>query len=168
MSSIEHIHQETLIMPLKEHGTMISKQFLASFFLPVHPGHKHLNQPKPARNLKKTVLKFEGEVNEKFRAGNNYKETIKAIHTEEVRQTIANYQVNRVLQRRPPEINPEEAELNRKSRTRLARLRSGFCRTLKSYMSRIDNSETDNCPRCQATPHDVGHIFLIVLIIQPT
>ena len=52
MSSIDHIHQETKVLPVKEHSTMFSKQFTASFFLPRHPGHKHLNKPKAARNLK--------------------------------------------------------------------------------------------------------------------
>ena len=138
---------------------MLSKQFAASFFLPRHPGHKHLDKLKAARNLRKTVLQYEDEIAEKYRGGRNYKETIKAIHTEEVKRTLEKYPANRVLKTRPPEIDKSESELPRTLRTRLARLRSGFCRTLQSYMARIDINESEKCPLCDNIPHDVEHLF---------
>ena len=158
MSSSSHLHQETKVLPLREHTTMLSKQLLAAFHQNVHPGHKHLQKPKASRNLKKTILQYEEEVNLLFR-GATYKDNLKTIHTRAVSTTISNYPVNRVLQTAPPEINPEEMALERNVRTRLARLRSGFCRTLQSYMSRVEEDETDSCPLCNISPHDTVHLF---------
>ena len=109
--------------------------------------------------MKKTILRYEGEIEELCRSGKNHKERQKAIHTREVGLTLANYPPNRVLYRKPPEINREEENLSRIVRTRLARLRSGFCRSLNSYLSRIDESVTNTCPLCNATPHDTAHLF---------
>ena len=159
MTSIDHLHQESKVLPVKVHSTMITKQFLAAFHQNNHPGNKYLNQQKPPRNLRKTLLDHEPEIREKYRAGNLYKDTLKSIHTETVHRTISSYPPNRVLQTQPPEINKEERDLDRKTRTRLARLRSGFCRSLKSYMSRIDDQETDSCPLCHVSPHDTLHLF---------
>ena len=159
MSGIDHLHQETKVLPLRIHSNMITKQLMASFFLPAHPGYKHLRQDKAARNLKKTILENEEEVAELYSRGITCKEVIKTLHTSTVQSSINNYAPNRVLQAPPPDINPEEKELDRTSRTRLARLRSGFCRTLQSYMSRIDDQEVDSCPNCEESPHDTQHIF---------
>ena len=84
---------------------------------------------------------------------------MKAIHTREVAKTIASYQPNRILKCRPPDINPEEVDLTCTQRTRLARLRSGFCRTLNSYLHRINESDSESCPLCNQVPHDTEHLF---------
>ena len=63
------------------------------------------------------------------------------------------------LNKTPPKINPEEVFLTRKSRTELARLRSGFSRTLNSYLSRVDPDTPDNCPKCTQSPHNSIHLF---------
>ena len=109
--------------------------------------------------MKFTLLKHEEEVSAKYKSGLNFKETMKKLHTEAVKSTIENYQNNRVLQYPPPEINKEEQTLSRRSRTGLAKLRSGFCRTLNSYMSRIDQEIQDVCTLCNKTPHNSNHLF---------
>ena len=76
-----------------------------------------------------------------------------------MKHTLETYSVNRVLQVADPEINKEEINLPRETRTQLSRLRSGFSRTLKSYMSRIEEDIIDECPNCNATPHDTTHLF---------
>ena len=88
-----------------------------------------------------------------------YKYVVKALHTATVASTLSSYPPNRVLQRRPPDINKEEKLLPRLARSELARLRSGFSRNLNSYMSRIDPSIVDTCPACNYTPHDTNHLF---------
>ena len=79
--------------------------------------------------------------------------------TRQQASTIASYPPNRVLQRKPPDINKEENLLPRPARSELARLRSDFSRNLNSYMSRIDPSIQDTCPSCNHTPHDTNHLF---------
>ena len=43
MASHTHLHRECKVLPLKEHGDLLTKQFLAQCFLPSHPGNKQLN-----------------------------------------------------------------------------------------------------------------------------
>ena len=62
-----------------------------------------------------------------------------------------------MLDDRPPAINISEKELTRKERTTLAQLRSGHCRILGPYKSRI--SKDVSLGVCGKTPHDVKHLF---------
>ena len=158
MTGTDHLHKECKILPVRIHSEMVTKQFAAACFQNSHPGNKHINLPKPARNLKPTLMRHEDEVAELFRSG-SYKENLKKIHTTTVKHTLATYSENRVLQAQAPEIHKEEKTLPRDTRSQLARLRSGFARQLKSYLSRIDQSVRDECPDCGCTPHDTVHLF---------
>ena len=77
-----------------------------------------------------------------------------------VQSTIEKYPNNKVLLQKPPMINPEEIKLTRKERAGLARLRSGYCCNLNSYM-KIDktNQVQDVCPLCNDSAHDASHLF---------
>ena len=67
---------------------------------------------------------------------------------------------NVVLDDRPLAINISENELTRKERTTLAQLRSGHCRLLGSYKSRISKDVSlDVGADCGKTLHDVKHLF---------
>ena len=159
MTSLPDLHRECKVLPIKEHSTLLTKQFTAGCFVQSHPGNKFINKVPPDRKLKATHLAHEAEVAEKFRSG-TYKDAIKSLHTSAVSQVISNYPPNRVLQDTPPEINTkEEQTLPRKARSGLARLRTGFCRTLNSYMSRIDEEIQDICPNCDSSPHNSNHLF---------
>ena len=147
------------MLPLREHGESLSKQFLAACSVPTHPGHKFLGNRPPKRNQKATFLEHEEEVTERFRE-NSYKDVIKKkIHTATVGKTIDLYPPNRVLQCKPPDINPEEQTLSRKARSSLARLRSGFSRDLNSYLCRIEDDVLDVCYKCDQSHHDTVHLF---------
>ena len=73
--------------------------------------------------------------------------------------TLSTYNVNRVLQDNPPDINPEEQQRPRAARSELARLRTGFSRNLNSYLHRLDESDPDTCPDCNAQQHTTNHLF---------
>ena len=88
------------------------------------------------------------------------KTTLQAIHTMAVNQDVNSLGRNVVLDDCPPAINISEKELTRKERTTLAQLRSGHCRLLGSYNSRISKDVTLGvCAACGKTPHDVKHLF---------
>ena len=94
------------------------------------------NAPPPGflpRKLKPTLLQHREEVNN-HRRGGLYKTTIKSLHTAAVKSVLSSYPPNKVLNTPPPEISKEEESLPRATRTILARLRSGYCRTL--YLTR--------------------------------
>ena len=60
-----------------------------------------------------------------------------------------------------PPISSSEKELTRKERSTLAQLRSGYCRILGSYKSRIKKDASLNvCAECSTNPHDVKHLFV--------
>ena len=97
------------------------------------------------------------------------KRGIKSIHTSSVRESINKLGNNRVLNAKPPEIHPSELELNRKTRTTLSQLRSGFCKNLFSFKNRISKGEIpDICPDCNLGPHDVPHLFNCTANPNPT
>ena len=152
-----------MVSPVKEHTTLITKQFMANFFLPGHPGAKQLGRPPEPRKMKKTLLAYENEVENyliSFPANETaLKIATKSLHTDAVSTTIADYPPNRVLNINPPEIDPTETQLCRKARSELSRLRSGFSRTLNNYMARLDPNIEDKCTQCQASPHDTNHLF---------
>ena len=76
-----------------------------------------------------------------------------------VAETIRTLAPNRVLKEKPPDIHPSEKSLPRKVRCSLSRLRSGFCRLLQSYLHRLDETVSDDCPECGQAPHDTAHLF---------
>ena len=88
------------------------------------------------------------------------KVTLKAIHTMAVNQAVTSPRKNVVLDDRPPLTNISEKELTRRERTTLAQLRSGHCRLIGSYKSRIsEDASLDICAYCGKTPHDVKHLY---------
>ena len=92
---------------------------------------------------------------------NDRKATLQALRTDAVDKAVKSHESNVVLDGRPPPISSSEKELTRKERSTLAPLRSGYCRLLGSYKSRIKKDESLNvCADCGTTPHDVKHLFV--------
>ena len=140
---------------------MLAQQFLVSCTNPHHPGHKHLNKPRAPRDRKKTIYHYEDDVNSLLNdaAPDPIKAAIKLIHTRVVRDAIASYPPNKVLNTNPPQINKEEENLSRKIRVKLSQLRSGYSPQLHSYLCRIEPGKEDKCPLCDKTQHDTIHLF---------
>ena len=162
MASEDHLHQETNILPIKEHTVLLAAQYALKCHQPSHPNYDLVYQPAPPRQIRKTAItKYKDCVNllppptstRRLRRGT------KIIHTAVVNETNENLTDNRVLKARPPIINPEETSLARTTRSTLAQLRSGWCKKLKSYQAKIDEAIPDICPECGASPHDVEHLF---------
>ena len=101
----------------------------------------------------------ETEVKEIMDNGLSRKSALKVIHTDTVTKVLEKYSPNKVLNRTPPEISKEETKLSRHTRTALARLRSGYCRSLNFYMNCIDDQIQDLCPKCNQGPHNTPHLF---------
>ena len=110
--------------------------------------------------MKETLFTRHRSAVEPLMIAKDRKTTLQAIHTMAVNQAVTSLGRNVVLDDRPPAINISEKELTRKERTTLAQLRSGHCRLLGSYKSRISKDVTlDVCADCGKTPHDVKHLF---------
>ena len=83
------------------------------------------------------------------------------LHTAAVVKAVQCHERNVVLDGRPLPISNSEKKLARKEHSTLAQLRSGYCRLLGSYKSRIKkDANLDVCADCGTTPHDVKHLFV--------
>ena len=164
MTSIPHLHEESLILPVHDHLSLLSAQFLARTLVPSHPSHLITTASSGPRNMKHTLQsRFHSSVSP-FLVNNSlppdsYRTTIQSLHTSAVASTLAARPPNRVLSSVPPPIAEEELSLPRPYRSTLSQLRSGFCPALNSYQAVIDRDRSNLCPSCRTSPHTTSHLF---------
>jgi hypothetical protein len=173
MSPIDHLHAECKMMPVKEHNLMLSKQFLFKCQNNVNHPNNIPSYKKPSNVVKHNFRTIFAE-DEPSTSSHPYntrssqknasqKEEIKSIediHTQCVNDYIETTSKNKVIGRRPPDINDEEKLLPRETRSTLAQLRSGYSSMLNDFQSRISNNKAKNkCPNCRGTPHTTKHLF---------
>ena len=122
------------------------------------PLHHHNGTPK--RRMKETLFTRHHNTVEPMLLANNRKATLQAIHSDAVNKAVKDQKKNIVLDALPHPINNSEKDLTGKERATLAQLRSGYCKLLGSYKSRIKKEASlDVCADCGKTPHDVKHLF---------
>lgn len=164
MASIDHLHQEARILPIRQHSNMLAAQFALSCHLEGHPCRSLTTAPPPPRQMKHTIFsKFERTLAEHLctnpLAPGDYKRGLTELHTTAISDAVRGYAPSIVLGGYPPPISGSEATLPRAVRARLSQLRSGYCSVLNSYKSRIDPAVANTCPDCDTGPHDVNHLF---------
>ncbi|KAH7711307.1 hypothetical protein AAVH_21390 [Aphelenchoides avenae] len=161
MSSIDHLHQETAMLPVRDHNVLLTDQFYAAAGNPAHPNHHLVYEPDPPREMKHTIHSFSRKRTADARAATCplLRVVQKKLHTTAVETSAPFLATNVVLGGRPPPVSNAEKTLPRRTRAKLAQLRSGYCRGLKSYVARIDPTTADACPHCDGTPHDTAHLF---------
>ena len=168
-TDVHHLHDETKVLPVSNHLSLICSQFLARALQPTHATHQAVTTPPGPRSMKKTLQSRVYSRVESYTVNGivpraTYRSTIGSIHTDAVAQVLASYRDNRVLGTRPPEIAPEEASLPRAHRVALSRLCSGHSPVLNSYLMAIESpmamAQSDLCPVCRSEAHTTGHIFV--------
>ena len=160
MSSVDRLHAEANMLKVKEHSELLSTQYLARCLEPESVNFSITTRELPKRMMTETLFTRHRSAVEPLMIAKDRKTTLQAIHTMAVDQDVTNQGRNVVLDDRPTAINISEQELARKERTTLAQLRSGHCRFLGSYKSRISKDVSlDVCADCGKTPHDVKHLF---------
>ena len=157
MTSIEHLHNEVQMLPVREHSEMLSRQFLVGSYQKHRADHYTTKQNGP-RNIKPTLKdKYYEDVKDYLQdssiSKDNYKVAIKKIHKRDVQHYTENR--NRI----PLAVSADELKLPRITRIRLAQLRSGYSPMLRSYMSRINTAVEDSCPDCKMPGHNVEYLF---------
>ena len=161
ISRIDHLHTEAEMMKVKEHPELLSAQYLARYLEPGNVCHPITTRVIPERQMKETLYTRHRNTAEPMMVNNDRKATLQAIHTAAVVKAVQCHERNVVLEGRPPPITNSEKELSRKERSTLAQLRSGHCRLLGSYKSRIKkDASLDVCADCDTMPHDVKHLFV--------
>ena len=163
MTPIDHLHQETQILPIHEHSNLLCTQYLAKCTDPAHPCHTTIMNSTRPRPMKHTLLSKYSEVlnssTHHLPPNATVKDKLRSIHTTIVEETIDSFQPNRLLNTRPPTISKTELSLPRGPRSILSQLRSGFCSKLNSFQNRIKPLIPNSCPLCNYSPHDVTHLF---------
>ena len=161
MSSIDHLHTESEMLKVREHSELLSAQYLARCLEPGNVCHPITTRATPERQMKETLYTRHRNTVEPMMVKNDRKATLQALHTAAVVKAVQCHERNVVLDGRPPPIGNSEKELTRKERSTLAQLRSGYCRLLGSYKSRINkDANLDVCADRGTTPHDVKHLFV--------
>ena len=136
MSSIDHLHNETEMLTVKQHSDLLSAQYLVQCLDPDYVCRNITTMDDPPRQMKHTLHTRHYPTAQPMMAATK-KETLQAVHTEAVTRAINSQQPNRVLHNRPPPISSEEDTLRRPQRTTLSQLRSGHCRLLNSDQNRL-------------------------------
>ena len=110
---IAHLHEETKVLPIKDHLGMLSQQFLARALQPDHPSHPVATAHPGPRGCKATLRSafftppfYRAYTDTGTSSGivspTSYKSVIKQIHTDTVGRSLAALPLNRVLNAKPP------------------------------------------------------------------
>ena len=162
-SKIEHLHNETKLLQVKEHCELLTKQFVAQMHYPDHPNHHITQKPNPPpRIMRQTPMLLHKK---------NLPETtldplppkkhlLNTLHTKAVEESLEKQPPNQVLNAPAPEISKDEMKLPRKTRTTLSQLRADYSPYLKAFLHRINRAEDDLCPKCLTSPHTTNHLFV--------
>ena len=160
--SLEHLHHETKVLPVRNHLQLLSRQFLAFAFDEHDPSHSVVTAPQAPRQLRHTLAsKHQLSVAPFMRNGvlpPGSRDLVKNdLHTAAVAVAISEMDKNpnRVLGARPPQVDNSVFGLPRHWRSTLSQLRSGFCRCLRSYRAVVDQSGPSSCPECNADEHHI-------------
>ena len=163
MSSVDHLHTEANMLKVRDYSELLSAQVLARCMETDNVNNSITTRDTPKRRMKETLFTRHHNTVEPMKLTNDRKATLQAIHTKAANQAVTSQRRIVVLDDRPPLINISENELTKKERTTLAQLRSGHCRLIGSYKSRISK---DTSLACGKTPHDVKHLSSISQLIQ--
>lgn len=164
MAHHDHLHTETKLIPVKTHNTLLSRQYLLRCHLEEHPCNRIIHdEPQPRCVRKGLVSSYKSDLTDRIPTTGldvrSYKEGVAKLHRETVEETIMQYIPNVVINKPAPQIDTSENILPRSTRATLSQLRSGWCRLLNCYMSRLDNTIDNACPLCGSGPHDTRHLF---------
>ena len=96
MSSIDHLHNETEMLTVKQHSDLLSAQYLVQCLDPDHVCHNITTMDVPPRQMKHTLHTRHYPTVQPMLAATK-KETLQAVHTEAVTRAINSQQPNRVL-----------------------------------------------------------------------
>ena len=126
MSSIDHLHQESLTLKVKDHSDMLSAQYTVNCLEEDHVCHGVTTQEPRPRPMNET-LHSRHHSTVLHRLGTSRKGSRQNLHTYSVDSTIQLQGNNKVLKEHPPPISDDEQRLNRRQRCTPLQLRSRHC-----------------------------------------
>ena len=115
MSSIDHLHSETKMLPVEDHLNLLSSRYLVHCLDTKNVCHHITTLDHPPREMKETLFTRHNQTVLALLA-NTKKAPLHAVHTSFVNTAIDNMTDIRVLNYRPPPISDEEIYLTRRQR----------------------------------------------------
>ena len=166
-TNIQHLHNETNILPLNAHLKLHSSQLRQKSQHPTHPLHKFTVLTENERHKKQTIF----DNNNNYTVNINMKSdlicedliqsNLKLIHSHIVSNHLSQRPPNKVLQDQTPSVSPAELLLSRETRRTLAQLRTNKSPLLVSYLFSIGDPRHPSplCPLCRMHDHTSSHLF---------
>ena len=130
MSSLDHLHNETLMLPVQDHSELLSAQHLIYCIDPENVCHNITT-----RNMPPTKDNAQGYAHS---------------CCQQVSWQPRKYQSSQWL------TTTYQRQKHRSQWTTLSQLRSGHCRPLNSYKSRLEDTVDSSCQDCRTDPQDVN------------
>ena len=156
MGRIDHLHQESLTLRVKDHSDMLSAQYLVNCLEEDQVSHGiTIQEPRPM----KETLHSRHHSTVLHRLGSSRMESHQNLHTHAVDSAIQLQGHNRILKKCPPPISDEEQRLDRRQRCTLSQLWSGHCHLLQDYKRRVLGEPSDICTDCGTSLQDVRCLF---------
>ena len=164
-TNIQHLHNETNILPLSAHLKLHSSQLRQKSQHPTHPLHKFTVLTENERHKKQTIFDNNNNytVNINMKSDLIYEDLIqsnlKLIHSHIVSNHLSQRPPNKVLQDQTPSVSPAELLLSRETRRTLAQLRTNKSPLLVSYRFSIGDPRHPSplCPLCLMHDHTSSH-----------
>ena len=162
-TNIQHLHDETLTLPIHEHLQLHASQYKQKTQHPSHPLHKHtpyFNTPRL-----KILFSTTAATQQTFPQAptqslpTDIKTNMRHMHTTIVSRHLATRGNNKILRTPPPHISSSEERLPHLTRRTIAHLRTNKSPFLKSYLHKVDAKTHPSplCPLCNIRTHDTHH-----------
>ena len=158
MASIDHLHQESLTLKVKDHSDIIFVKYLVNCLEEDHVCHGIATQESRPRPMKETLHPRHYST-VLTRLGTSRKESLLNLHTHAVDSATKLLGNNKVLKERPPPISDEEQKLNRRLQCTLFQLQSGHCHLSQDYKHIVFGEPSDICTDCGGSPQDERYLF---------
>ena len=173
-TNIQHLHNETNILPLNAHLKLHSSQLRKKSQHPTHPLHKFTVLTENERHKKQTIFDNNNNctVNINININNiNMKSdlicedliqsNLQLIHSHIVSNHLSQRPPNKVLQDQTPSVSPAELLISRETRRTLVQLRTNKSPLLVSYLFSIGDPRHASplCPLCLMHDHSSSHLF---------
>ena len=161
---IQHLHDETLTLPIHEHLQLHVSQYKQKTQHPSHPQTHNILQHSKA--LKNTIFN-NGRYTTTIPTDphtvtiTDTKTNMCHIHTSTVSRHLATRGNNTILHTHPPHTSSSEDILPHRTRRTLAQLRTNNSPFLKSQLHKVDAKTHPSplCPLCNIHTHDTHHLF---------
>ena len=165
-TNIQHLHDETLPLPIHEHLQLHASQYKQKTQHPSHTLNKHtiyFYTPRLLKNPNFNNGRYTTNIptNPHTVTTTDLKTNMHHIHTSIVSRYLATRGNNKILHTPPPHTSISEERLPRLTRRTLAQLRTNKSPFLKSYLHRVDATTHPSplCPLCNIHTHDTHHLF---------